>query len=164
MDKKDKNSKLEKFKKSYSVLQKNYDLPTFEEMNNEFHIEKIAEVETEVIIREIRKFVGEKIMNYMRFVENLLNPVNVPMFVFTIVKVMDSDDKKRLSEIYKDLVKVEVKFIQRDLDFEEKEDAKFIISSFKFWQKMKKDLQNILNKIDKKWDRKIVDNSKGYFG
>src|SRR3990167_8117664 len=110
---------INKLKEEYEKLQKKNKLPTFKELNEDFHIEKIAEAETEILIREVRKFVGDKLANYMRFVESLLNPVNVPMFVFSFIKLMDSDDKKRLSDIFKELMKKEVKFIEIDLEFNE---------------------------------------------
>ncbi len=155
---------LEELKKRYSELRKKHNLPSFEELNEDFGIEKISEHEVDLLIREIRKFVGDRLVNYMRFIENLLNPVNVPMFVFSMVKVLDADDKKQLSEIYKILVKVEVGFIAHDLVFNEEKEAEFIRESYKTWQKIKKDLLTILNKINKKWDDKGETGNKGYFG
>ncbi|HEA46394.1 MAG TPA: hypothetical protein ENH99_01280 [Candidatus Pacearchaeota archaeon] len=155
---------LDKLKNEYDVLRQKFNLPEFKEMNEDFHIDKLAEMETEIMIREIRRFLGDKLMNYMRFVENLLNPVNVPMFVFSIVKLLDAEQKKKLEEIYKELMKNEMKFIKLDLEFDEKEEAKFIKDSFDFWQKTKKDLLKIIEKINSKWDEKSETNGKGYFG
>ena len=155
---------LEKLKKVYNELQKKHKLPSFESLNEDFHIEKIAESETEIPIREVRKFVGDKLANYMRFVENLLNPTNVPMFVFSLIKMIDSEDKKRLSEIYKELVKEEVSFIKLELEFNEEKEAQFIKDYYKLWQVIKKDMLRILGKIDERWDDKSEANNKGYFG
>lgn len=157
-------SKLEKLKKNYSLLQEKHGLPPFEEMNEDFYIEKIAETETDILVRELRKTMGDKIMNYMRFVENLLNPVNVPISIFTIVKMIGAEDKKKLSRIYKELIKIELRFIERDLKFDEEKDLKFIRDSFDIWQKVKKELLKIFGSIDEKWDEKFIENSKGYFG
>ena len=155
---------LEKLKKNYEEIEKKYDLPSFKELNENFHVEKVAEVNTEILIREIRRFIGDKLVNYMRFIENLLNPVNVPMFIFSMVKLLDADDKKQLSEIYKKLIKIEVKFIELDLDFKEEKEAEFIKESYKLWQGVKKDILKIMNKINKKWDEKSETGNKGYFG
>jgi len=164
-DEKDKEeSKLEKLKNSYSKLQKKHHFPNFKEMNEDFHIEKLADPEPEILIREIRKFLGDKLANYMRFVENLLNPVNVPMFIFSIVKLLESQDKKVLEEMYKELMKIEVRFIELDLEFNEEKEAKFILDSYNSWQVMKKNMLKIMGKIDAKWDDKAETNSKGYFG
>ncbi len=156
--------KLEKVKRDYEVLRKKYSLPDFKKLNEDFCIEKAAESETETLIREVRKLIGDKIVNYMRFLENIINPVNAPMFIFSIIKILDTEEKKKLSDIYKDLMKREIKFIELDLEFNEKKEAEFIKSSYKFWQGIKKDLMNIMEKINKKWDDKSEVNSKGYFG
>jgi len=158
------DSKLDKLKSSYLKLQKKHGFPSFKEMNEDFHIEKLADPEPEILIREIRKFLGDKLANYMRFVENLLNPVNVPMFIFSIVKLLDAQEKKVLEEIYKELMKIEVKFIELDIEFNEGREAAFINDSFKSWQNMKKEMMKIMNKINSKWDEKQDNGSKGYFG
>ena len=156
--------KLEKLKKEYETLKKKYDIPDFKDLNEDFHIEKIAESETEILIREVRKFIGDKMMNYMRFIENLLNPVNVPMFIFSIIKLLDAEEKKALSEMYKELMKKEIQFIELDLEFNEEKEAEFVKNAYEFWQGIKKDMLKIIDKINKKWDNKFEGNNKGYFG
>jgi len=155
---------IEKLKADYEKLQKKHKLPSFKELNEDFHIEKIAESETDILIREVRKFVGDRLANYMRFVENLLNPVNAPMFIFSFIKLMEPEDKKRLSEIYKELMKKEINFIEIDLEFHEENEAQLIKDSYNLWQTIKKDMLKILDKIKKKWDDKSETNNKGYFG
>ena len=159
-------SKLEKLKENYLKIQKEHDLPSFEDLNKDFHIEKIAELESELLIREVRRLVGDKMVNYMRFIENLLNPVNVPMFIFSIVKALSTEDKKKLSEMYGDLVKMEIVFIELDLEFSEEKESKFIKDSYKSWQKIKKDLLKVLDnvKIEGEKGGKIESNNRGYFG
>lgn len=154
---------LEKLKEEYEKIQKKHKLPSFKELNEDFHIEKISEYETEILIREVRKFVGDKLANYMRFVENLLNPVNAPMFVFSIIKLIEPEDKKRLSEIFKELMKKEIKFIEVDLEFDEEKEAQLIKDSYKLWQVIKKDMLKLIEKINKKWDDKSEGNNRGYF-
>ena len=77
---------------------------------------------------------------------------------------MEPEDKKRLSEIYKELMKKEINFIEIDLEFNEENEAQLIKDSYKFWQTVKKDMLKILEKIKKKWDDKSEPNNKGYFG
>lgn len=162
---KESESKLEKLKKAYSGLEKKHGLPSFKEMNKDFYIEKISDIELENFIREIRRVVGDKLANYMRFIENLLNPVNVPMFVFSIVKTLEESQKKMLSDAYKKLVKNEIDFILCDLDFNEGKEAEFIKDSFEMWQEIKRDLLDIIGKVDTKWNSKvdISLNNRGYF-
>lgn len=159
-----KESKLEDLKKDYEKIQKKYNLPTFEKLNEDFYIEKISETETDFLIREIRKFVADKFSNYLRFIEAILNPVNVPMFVFSIIKAMGNEEKNELTVIYKKLVRVEVTLIELDVDFSEKKEADFIKESYESWQKIKKDMLNIIESIKRNWDNKSEGNSKKYFG
>ena len=155
---------LEQLKIEYLVLHKKYGLPSFKEMNEDFYIEKIAENETEMLMREVRRMVGDRLANYIRFIENLLNPVNVPMFVFSIIKIIGADEKKKLQEIYKKLIKNEIKFVERDLEFDEEKEAEFIKESYRLWQEMKKEISGVFEMVDKNWETKTEENSKGYFG
>jgi len=155
---------LEQLKKRYKDIQRKHGLPDFEKLNKDFQIEKAAESETDFLIREIRKFVGDKLMDYLKFIESLLNPVNAPMFIFSIIKLIGPEEKEKLSEIYNDLLKKEIKFIELDLNFDEGKEAEFIRESYESWQKTKKDLAAIIESVNKKWDNKFEANNKGYFG
>ena len=155
---------LKQLKIDYLALHKKYGLPGFKEMNEDFSIEKIAENETDILIREVRRMVGDRLTNYMRFIENLLNPVNAPMFVFTIIKLIGPEEKDKLSDIYKKLIQNEIKFVERDLEFDEAQEARFIKESYKLWQGMKKPLVTIFEKVEKNWETKKEQNSKDYLG
>ena len=157
-------SNLEGFKKDYLEIQKKYDLPSFEEFNQDFHIEKLADIETYYLVREIRKMITDKFANYLRFIETFLHPSNSPMFVLSIVKLIDVEDKKRLVDMYEKLAKSEMKIVELDLEFSEEKDVKFVKDSFSLWQEIKKDLLMFVRKIEANWDNKPVANGKGYFG
>lgn len=155
---------LENLKKEYGKIQKQHGLPSFEELNQDFQIEKAAEVETDILIREIRKLVADKLAGYLRFMEMLFNPVNVPVFVFSMIKTLGIEDKKKVSEVYKKLARNEINLIEADTQFSEKKEAEFVKESYKLWQEIKKDTLEILDSVKKKWDSKFETNSKGYFG
>ena len=155
---------LESLKKDYLEVQKRYNLPSFENLNEDFQIEKIAEVETDFLMREIRKFIADKFSNYLRFIETILNPVNAPMFVFSIVKSIGIEEKNKLTNVYKELVKNEVKLIELDIEFSEEKEANFINESYKIWQKIKREILEVVKIIKKNWDNKTGIDEKGYFG
>ena len=155
---------LGSLKEDYKKIQKKYDLPEFEKLNEDFQIEKLAETETDFLVREIRKFVADKFMNYLRFIESILNPVNVPMFVFSIVKSIGEDEKKKLTAVYKKLAKCEIDLIRLDIEFSEDIEAEFVKEAYESWQEMKKDILGVIDVIKKNWDNKLESNGKGYFG
>lgn len=155
---------LENLKKKYKEICEKYDLPLFENLNEDFGIEKIAENETDFLVREIRKFMADKFMNYLRFIESILNPVNVPMFVFSVVKSIGESEKKKLMEVYKKLAKCEVDLIELDLNFSIENEAKFVKEHYELWQEMKKDILEVIDVIKKNWGNKFETNGKNYFG
>ncbi len=157
-------SDLKKLKENYKKIQEKYNLPDFEILNAEFGIEKIAEIETDFLIREVGKVMAEKFLNYLHFVEFILNPVNSPLFIFSVIKTLGEEEKKKFNEIYKELAKIEVRLIELDVDFSEEKEAIFIKESHEVWKKIKKDFVEIVGKIKKNWDNKSENNNKGYFG
>jgi hypothetical protein len=163
MDEKE-ESELEKLKENYKKIQKIHNLPDFDKLNSDFAIEKIAEVETDFLIREVAKIMAEKFSNYLRFVELVLNPANSPMFIFSLIKTMGEDEKKKFSDIYKELARIELDLIELDVDFSEKKEAEFINNSYKTWTSLKKDFLSVIEKTKSNWDNKSENNSKGYFG
>ncbi len=156
--------KLNDLKKDYEKLKERYSLPEFDELNKDFQIEKAVEVDTDYLIREIRKLIGDKFFNYLRFVESILNPSNAPMFVFSITKIITENEREKLRETYKKLAKNEVFLVEVDVDFNEEKEAEFIKKSYKTWKEIKKDLSDVLEIIKKNWDNKVEGKNKGYFG
>ncbi len=164
MPKKSDDSKLEKLKGEYSKLQKKYSLPPFEKLNEDFGIEKASESESEIPIREIRKQISEKIYNYLRLVETLINPVNAPMSILSVVKTLGSEDRDKLAEVYKKFVKSELQLVLTDIEFSEEREAEFIKETFKTWQEAKKEMIDVLGKVEKNLENKSESNGRKYFG
>ncbi len=163
MVKKSEESKLAKLKKDYKKLQEKYKLPSFEKLNEDFGIEKAIDSETDFPIREIRKQISEKVYNYLRLVETLINPVNAPMSIMSIVKAFGADEKNKLVEIYKKLVKSEWELIEIDLEFSEKKEAEFIKEIYGIWQHIKKDIIEVVDAVSKNWERKTQNSNRKYF-
>lgn len=157
-------SDLEELKKDYKQLEEKYNLPSFNELNEDFQIEKAGESETDLLIREVRKFIADKFSNYLRLIETFLQPVNSPMFIYSIVKSYSEKEKENLMEIYKKLAKTEVDLIGLDIQFNEEKEAEFIKKSYILWQEIKKELLEIVEVIRKNWDNKSKTNEKSYFG
>lgn len=154
---------LKELKERYKTLQDKYNLPTFEELNQEFYIEKIAELETEFLTREIRRFIADKFYNYIRFVETILNPANAPMFIFSVIKSMTPEDKKKFNDIYEKLAEVDIELIKLDIESSEKKDAEFINHVSVSWKEIKKELIDVIGRL-KKGKNEEKDRGSGYFG
>jgi len=163
MEKDEKENNLEKVKELYSKFQRKYFLPEFTELNKEFGIEK-ADNDSEFFLKEIIKFIAEKFQNYMRFLENLINPANASMFAFSLIKITDNGKRAKLSEAYKKISEFEIKLIKLDLKSSEVSEAEFIKESYKIWMEIKKELYDVIDFIEKNFNTKHEESKKGYFG
>jgi hypothetical protein len=161
---KDEKVCLEELKEAYGLLREKHNLPEFDELNKDFSIEKISEYETTLLLKEIRRFMFDKFSNYMRFLEGLLNPVNASVFTFSVLKTLNSDNKKVVENIYKKLMKIELELMAVDIEYDEIKEVEFIKGSYGIWNEIKKEWIQIIDSVKKNWDNKIEGNSKCYFG
>ncbi len=140
---------LDELKKQYDPFRKKYKLPSFSELNEDFDIEKAQDKETEVLLREFRREITDKVAAFLRFFELFLNPQAAPLFVLGMIKNLTLHDKENIARIYKELVALEIEAVNLDIRYVEKHEALFIKDSFKRWQALKPDLQRICNSLRK---------------
>ena len=151
-------------KQKYNEFRQRYGFPEFLEMNKIFDIEEI-DVETDFLLRRIRRVVSERISGYLRFIEVILNPSNAPMFIFKLIKKISEDDKKQLTEIYEVLGGFELEIVKLDLVYDEIKEAEFIN---KIYSSLNNNIsQRLLEVVEKmsngKSEKKIEDKG-SYFG
>ena len=129
-----------------------YDGAVCEEISVEvagFDIEDI-DPESEFILRKIRRTIADKIANYLRFTEIIINPSNAPMFFFKLLKKLTSEDKEGLSKIYESLGDAELKMLSLDVEYNESEEAKFINEMYKaFTTEIKSEFLKAIDKLNK---------------
>ncbi len=155
---------LGQVKKSYEPIKEKYGLPSFEKLNADFHIEKIADNETDFVLREIRVCITEKFLNYLRFIESLINPSNTPMFVFAMIKSLEIKDKERLIDLYKKISKLEVELIELDLGYSEQKEAEAIKKYCEMWEEIKVKFSEVIEVIKTNWDNKVEYDKGNYLG
>ncbi|MFA7707610.1 MAG: hypothetical protein WCX73_01555 [Candidatus Pacearchaeota archaeon] len=120
---------LNKLKQEYDKLKERYNLPEFSDVNRVFDIEEI-DIDTDFLLRRIRRTVSERISGYLRFLEVILNPSNAPMFIFKLIKKISEEDKKQLSDIYEVLGGFELEAVKLDLNYNELKEADFIRKTY----------------------------------
>jgi len=155
---------LENLKEEYQKFKEKYGLPDFSELNKFFDIEEI-DSETEFLLRKIRRVVSDRIAGYLRFTEIILNPSNAPMFFFKLIKKLDEDDKKQLTDIHEVLGKFELELVKLDLGYNEESEAKFIKKIYEvFSEDISKKLLVIVEKMGNGKGHEKKENSGSYFG
>jgi len=143
--------------------QKQYQLPEFSELNKQFDVEEI-DVETDFLLRKIRRNIAEKVAGYMRFIEVILNPQNTPLFLFKLIKKLEQKDKEELTKLYEKLGAFEIELVSLDLNYNEKNEAKFINNCFNLFNKeIKTNLLKLTEKMSNGNDNSKP-NGASYFG
>ena len=155
---------LDSLKCAYEEFRKKYDLPEFYELNKLFDIEDI-DVDTDFLLRRIRRIIAERITGYSRFVDIILNPSNAPVFFFKLLKKLDSKDKDILSRMYEILGNIEIEILSLDLDYSEEKESVFIKKIYKLFDKeIRMSFLGIVKKLGNGEDILKKDSNSSYFG
>lgn len=155
---------LEKLKKEFEVFKKKYSLPSFYELNKHFDIEEV-EVESDFLLRKIRRIISERIGAYSRFVDIILNPSSAPVFFFKVLKRLDKSDKEILAEIYETLGNFEIELLSLDLDYSEEREADFIKKSYEiFNNNVRIKFLEIVKKLNNKSESSHKESNGSYYG
>ena len=155
---------LAKLKNDYEKLGEKYKLPGFNELNAEFEIEKLQDRETDFLLRQVRRAMIEKTAVVLRFLEVLVNPTEAQtqLYIFSVLKSISAEMKATIEKVYKELTVIELSSLSLDIDYDEKEEVKFIKDMAGKWPAIKKGLKEITKKLAVVWTHeKMHDN---YFG
>lgn len=149
-------------KKEYEVLAKQYKLPSFKEINEDFEIDKIDRP-SECLLRLIRKVIMEKVVNSLSFLDMILSPMNAPRVYLAYFKSLNAEDKKNIDKIYDALSELSIFSLDLEIDYSEKNEAEMIIKIFKVWNSIKPNFRSILASM-KKHPAASNKKEKSYFG
>jgi len=149
-------------KKKYEQLAKKHKLPSFDELNSDFEIDKLDR-ESNNLLRAIRKLIMEKIVNSMSFLEMLVNPINAPRMYMPYIVTMEVMDKKIIDEIYSSLAGLSVLSLELEINSEEKDEAVLINSVLGKWKELKPKFSQILKNI-KEPKNSVAKKERSYFG
>ncbi len=131
----------------YIELLKNHKLPSFEDLDNEFDI---VSIEDKKVLRAIRRKMSEKLEQYAKLVEDLIQPDGTFSSLYEI-KDFTEKDKNEMLSLFKKMMVVYKESIKLNLNYSEKEDADFILKLFDFWKEIKPQLATILDKLTEGW-------------
>ncbi len=137
---------LATLKKQYLPLEKKYKLPSFSEINAIFEIEKI-EYETEDFARAARKFMIDKILNSLSFIEMLIQQMNAPLLYQPYLKTITQKDRETLQSIYKKLGELSIISLSLEVDSNEKKECEAIRKFYDTWNEIKPSFALVLEHV-----------------
>jgi hypothetical protein len=152
------------FQSLYNELAQKHSLPEFQKIAEDFDIEKIQDKESTFLIREVRRSINEKIAAYLHLFETLINPSAPPMFVFSILRNISSQDKETIKKIYKALSRTQIEIMKLDTIYNEKQEAKFINETFIIWQEFKPTIMKVIESLETSFEIDDTSKKRSYFG
>jgi len=155
---------IEELKKEYENLAKKHDLPDFREMAEDFEIEKVLEKEAVFLIRDIRRTMAERVSGYLHLFENLINPSSPHVLIFSILKNMKEEERKKMRKIYQQLAKIQLDALKLDTIYDENNEADYILKTFGEWQQLKKEIHSLLGNLSEELKENFGSKENSYFG
>ena len=142
-------------KEKYEELKNKYDLPNYDELENDF---ELGSIEDNQILRAIRKKIGDKIDFLHHFLDNFIQPDTMYSSLHEIDAFNDSD-REKLIALYKKIMMLHRELIKLNLNFGEEADAKFIKGFYEQWDELKKEIIYFIEKAQNSW---CTDDIKGF--
>jgi hypothetical protein len=151
-------------KEAYDTLKKEFDLPDFDLLNDEF---EISTIEPEgFLLREIKRKIKEKLHSAAEILTKFIQPETTTLSDLYEYRCFDDEAKKKIFELFSSILYLLRKIQETEFLLDAKEDAKIIKEAADKWPKMRQQMIPLLKELEKCW--KTVPESdhelKGYLG
>ena len=155
--------KLDELKKRYEILRKKHSLPDFAELNKFFEIEKIDK-ESDLLLRDVRKVMMDKILEHLRLVEMLINPSIAPPMFLQFVRKVNFDERKIFEKVYVKLILIELVALELEIAYEEEKEAAMIKNILNTWKELIPDMNSIIKIMRRNFEGTSEKKDKSYLG
>jgi hypothetical protein len=152
----------DKFKDQYQRVQKKFNLPSFEQLDQEFDIGSLEE--SNFPLRQIRRQISEVLETYAKLLEELMHPESSISGLYELKELTDAD-KDALFDNYRHLIRLLRYSLEIALKNSEQDDAAFINDLVKQWPLMRKSLLPLAKKLKDSWEHETAKKEDlGYLG
>lgn len=143
-----------------------YKLPEYDTLDDEFEISFIDYKlkDEKLLMRTIRRKVNDKVIFFCRVIEGLLYPHQGNIIGMVELNSLTDDDKKKIYEVYKQLMQLERESLKLDVQPDDKKSAEFINHVFATWKTFKQEMYWIVEKMQAVWHAKEKDEGESYLG
>jgi len=139
---------IERLKRDYEPLKKRYGLPEFDELNEEFEIERIGEHETTYLLKMIRRAIIDKFYNFSNWFDGLISTQRISTMV--ILKGITQKEKDDIYRFIENISKLAIQNLALEADYSEQKEAEMIKLLYKEWKKSKQEIVDITGRINQK--------------
>ena len=151
---------------AYKKLQSKHKLPIFEDLEEDFELSFIDYKlkDDKLLLRSIRRKINEKIIFFCRIIEGLIYPQQASMITMIEGKQVTEEDKLKIEKFYKHLMFYERESLKLDVMPDEKKSAEYIINVEKLWREYRKDMANVVQKMQTSWNSNDYEDKENYVG
>lgn len=156
--------KFSQVKEKYDELREKYVLPSFDDLNNLFDVDKLNR-DSQHVARDIRRIIMDKILDNLRMVEMLLNPSNAPPMFLQFIKKVSYNERILFSAVYRRLVVLELYSIELEVSaYSIENEVKFIDLAYKTWKELLPDWKMIVEVMKNNVESPAGRRQRDYFG
>ncbi|MEK6812835.1 MAG: hypothetical protein AABX86_01840 [Nanoarchaeota archaeon] len=151
-------------KKAYGSLMKKYKLPSWKDLDDEFEIVSREIPPVSDVLRFVRRRISEKIAYYTSVFENLLQPNPGSLISLNESKFFTEAELQNVIHLLKELMYLDRYSLLLDISSIEREEAEYIVTCYKQWLALKKDLARVTQTLREGWKRELKSDRFQYFG
>ncbi len=157
--------KKEKATELYESLTKRYDLPKFDDLNKEFEISSIKQLDkTDFLLRVIRRRITDKLAMFCNILQSLILPNTGSAINMYELKMFDENDKEQIEKLLAEMMFLERKSLLLDIKSEDNVEVEFLKTTWKQWPKFSIEMAKIAEKMSKGWKQEDKLDKTQYFG
>lgn len=145
----------EEFKAVYEKKAEKHDLPKFDLLDDYFEVFDIfhsKNIPTTWMLRNIRRFISDKVWNVVNFIHNFLIPSQQSLISMEEAKMFTDAEKKEMAQLMKRLTILARKSSAIELECNADKDASYIKEVCETWTNIKPELQKIVDKNIERWE------------
>jgi len=135
-------------KEKYEQIKKGKNLPSYEELDNEFCV---GDIEGSNFLLKISEKIVEKTEKYRKILEEYLHADGSSIAVLMEIKVMDDTDKEKINRLYMELILIERSFLEAELENNEEKFLMFIEKAYNKWNENKLQIRELISKAKESW-------------
>jgi len=154
---------MDEVEKEYEKLSKKYKLPKFKDLNEQFEIVDLENVN--FLLRNILRKIADKLEFYSNLINDLLQPDTSSLSSMHETKFLSEEDRNGMYALFKKIMKTYRNIIVLVLENDEKNQANFLRGFFAEWVGIKKQLIDYISKMKDSWDKEMkIQETPGYLG
>lgn len=150
-------------KKEYDVLIKQYKLPKFEALDEEFEIRALEENRSGRPVKAIIRVLATRLRGFLEVLDPIVSPNPGSIHSMIAVNNLDESTKKEMYNFYKKIGALYHECIYFELDSDENA-AKFIKKFWKEWLTLKEKQRKFMKLIIGTWGAELPTKKAGYHG